>query len=115
MFPHQHSSEYADPVPVPPHEFADSNALCVVAAHPDLFYIVTPINVDRFEVLLQDHPNQPFVYLVRHALHEGFWPWADTSDLSYPSISDNSMKTSSKTDEQIHFIHDQLHEEIHLG
>jgi len=114
--PTARSSEYAEPVPVPPpHESADSDALRVVAARPDLFRIVTPINVDCFEELLQDHPNQPFVRSVCHALREGFWPWADTSDLSYPSISDNSMHTSSKTDEQIRFIHDQLHEEIRLG
>jgi hypothetical protein len=74
-----------------------------------------PINIDQFEQLLQDHPNQPFICSVSHALCEGFWPWADTSNDLYPSINDNSMLTCSKTDEQVHFIHDQLHEEICLG
>jgi hypothetical protein len=74
-----------------------------------------PINVDRFEEFLQDHPNPLFVHSVSRALCEGFWPWADTLDDSYPSISNNSMHTCSKTDNQLQFIHDQLCEEINLG
>jgi len=86
-----------------------------VAVHPDLFKIVTPINVRRFEELLDGHPNPSFVLSVCRALREGFWPWADTSDAAYPSINDNSMHTGTKTDSQQRFIHDQLDEEIRLG
>jgi hypothetical protein len=62
-----------------------------------------------------DHPNQPFVKSVCQALHHSFWPWANTSDDSYPSINDNSLHTCSKTDDQLIFIEDQICEEIRSG
>jgi hypothetical protein len=37
--------------------------------------VETPFNVDRFENLLADHPNQPFVRSVMKGLCEGFWPF----------------------------------------
>jgi hypothetical protein len=108
--------EYAEPIPSPPlNEVYDSDAARTVAQRPDLFRIVTPINVDWFEELLTDHPNQPFVQSVCQSLHQGFWPWADTSDESYPSINDNSTHTCSKSDNQKQFIEDQICEEIRLG
>jgi hypothetical protein len=55
-------SERALPLPRPPRtEFENEMAVSTLTAHPDLFKIVTPINVDRFELLLADHPNRPFV------------------------------------------------------
>jgi len=114
--PTARSSEYAEPVPTPPlNKVSDSDAAQTVAQRPDLFRIVTPINVNRFEELLADHPNQPFVISVCRALRQGFWPWADTSDDSYPSINDNSAHTCTKTAEQEQFIDDQIREEIRLG
>ncbi|KAG1727188.1 uncharacterized protein EDB91DRAFT_1254013 [Suillus paluster] len=114
--PTTHSSEYAEPVPLPPlNEISDSDAARTIAQRPDLFRIVTPINVDRFKELLLDHPNQPFVKSVCQALHQGFWPWADTSDDSYPSINDNSSHTCAKSNDQLRFIEDQICEEIRLG
>ena len=44
--------------------------------------------IDKFEALLEDHPNQPFVRSVMQGLREGFWPfdegdWKnDQNDLS---------------------------------
>ncbi|KAJ8581134.1 hypothetical protein M405DRAFT_926293, partial [Rhizopogon salebrosus TDB-379] len=58
----------------PPHECVGSDAAQTVAAHPELFRIVTPIDVDRFEQLLEDHPNPEFVASVCRALREGFGP-----------------------------------------
>lgn len=114
--PTARSTEYSEPVPTPPsHEVLHSDAAQTIARRPDLFRIVTPINVDRFEELLLDHPNQPFVRSVCHALREGFWPWADTSDDTYPSVNDNSSHTCSKTDVQLQFIENQMQEEIRLG
>ena len=110
--PTARSSEYADPVPEPPQNLANDLAAQTVAEHPDLFQIVTPINVRRLEELLDGHPNPAFVLSVCHALRTGFWPWADTSDPTYPSINDNSMQTCIKTDAQRRFIHEQLDEEI---
>ncbi|KAG2042886.1 hypothetical protein BDR03DRAFT_1005804 [Suillus americanus] len=113
--PTVHSTEYADPVPFAPTYLTNSDAAHTVAAHPELFKIVTPINVDRFQALLVNHPNQPFVLSVCQALREGFWPWVDASDESYPSINDNSMRTCAKTKDQERFIEEQLKEEIRLG
>ena len=35
----------------------------------------TPFNINKFENLLFDHPNQPFVRSVMKGLREGFWPF----------------------------------------
>jgi hypothetical protein len=47
--------------------------------------VETPFNVDRFEMMLYDHPNQPFVKSVMDSLRYGFWPfdegnWTDDCD-----------------------------------
>ena len=47
--------------------------------------VETPFNVDRFESMLYDHPNQPFVKSVMNGLRFGFWPfdegnWKDDQD-----------------------------------
>ncbi|KAG2063393.1 hypothetical protein BDR04DRAFT_1038145, partial [Suillus decipiens] len=86
-----------------------------IALRPDLFHIVTPIKVEKFEEFLVNYPNQAFVKSVCQSLHQGFWPWADTSDDMYPSINDNSHHTCVKNDMQLQFIKDQIQEEIHLG
>ena len=52
--------------------------------------VETPFNVDRFESMLYDHPNQPFVKSVMNSLCFGFWPfdegnWKDDSIQNYSS------------------------------
>ena len=52
--------------------------------------VETPFNVDRFEALLYDHPNQPFVKSVMDGLRHGFWPfdegnWKDELDEVLPN------------------------------
>jgi hypothetical protein len=37
--------------------------------------VETPFNVDKFKLLLADHPNQLFVQSVMQGLCEGFWPF----------------------------------------
>ncbi|KAJ8582929.1 hypothetical protein M405DRAFT_749452 [Rhizopogon salebrosus TDB-379] len=114
--PTARSSEYAPPVPRPPlHEQEGSDASRTIAERPELFRVVTPIDVDRFKHLLEDHPNPAFVSSVCRALREGFWPWADTSDPLYPSVNDNSMLTGARTDEQMQFLGAQIQEEIRAG
>ena len=44
----------------------------------DYLKVDTPFNVDRFEALLCDHPNQPFVASVMKGLREGFWPFDES-------------------------------------
>ncbi|KAG6826878.1 hypothetical protein H0H87_006100, partial [Tephrocybe sp. NHM501043] len=41
----------------------------------DFICIETPFNVDKFEELLKDHPNQPFIKSVMDGLCYGFWPF----------------------------------------
>ncbi|KAG2046443.1 hypothetical protein BDR06DRAFT_899221 [Suillus hirtellus] len=53
---------------------SNSDSAHTVKKHPHLFKIVTPINVNHFQDLLTDHPNQAFVKSVCHALREGSWP-----------------------------------------
>ena len=77
--------ETAKPLPaIPKSEIANPTVTKTSKENPSLFNIVTPINVDRFEQLLESHPNQPLVMSVCHGLHEGFWPWANTHSREYP-------------------------------
>ena len=39
----------------------------------DFIKVRTPFNINKFESLLKDHPNQPFVKSVMTGLREGFW------------------------------------------
>lgn len=43
----------------------------------DHIKVETPFNVERFENLLVDHPNQLFVRSVMTGLREGFWAFHD--------------------------------------
>ncbi|KAG6906975.1 hypothetical protein DXG01_011140 [Tephrocybe rancida] len=53
--------------------------------HTSYIRVETPFNIEPFESLLVDHPNQPFVKSVMDGLHYGFWlfdegKWKDDSD-----------------------------------
>ncbi|KAJ8462359.1 hypothetical protein ONZ51_g10950 [Trametes cubensis] len=77
------------PVPTVPQPVLDDSVVNgTLKNHPELFAIVTPIKVDRFEELLRDHPNQPFAQSVVRALREGFWPYADAKPDTYPDTWD---------------------------
>ena len=108
-------SERLPPVPSPPRgEIENPTALATLRANPNLFRVVTPINVTRFRTYLQAHPNQPLVSSVLRGLQEGFWPWANTVDSDRPLIVDNS-KREVKNKEHQAFIRQQRDEEIELG
>ncbi len=64
-----------------------------IRENPELFKIVTPINVDKFQSRLRGHPNQDFVTSVCNGLREGFWPWANTLQPGYPLTHNNSYPT----------------------
>ncbi|TFY52988.1 hypothetical protein EVJ58_g9702 [Rhodofomes roseus] len=81
---------------------------------PDLFPIVTPIDVDHLYGLLWRHPNQPYVESVCRALREGFWPWADPTCGEYPSTHDEQL-SSPLDDRALQFLRDQRDEEITRG
>jgi len=55
-------TECASPLPLPPEKEINNPIVSkTISENPSLFKIITPINVDRFEFLLKDHPNKPFV------------------------------------------------------
>jgi hypothetical protein len=76
--------------------------------------VSTPIKIDVFEALLADHPNQPFVCLVRTGLCKGFWPFADTHPEEWPLIHDNSDHPPRNEAER-DFLHSQIEREVEVG
>lgn len=101
-------TETARPLPRPPlEELQDEVTAKTIRENPDLFKIVTPINVDIFESYLSDHPNQPFVRSVCQGLREGFWPWADTLKVGYPETLDESKPPPSEDAKRV-FLRQQL-------
>lgn len=98
----------------PPKEFANSDAITTIDRNPHLFKIVTPIDVTRFEELLDSHPNKPFVKSVCISLREGFWPWANTQKEEYPMTWDFSDRPP-KTDREAVFLQEQRDIEIDAG
>ena len=108
-------SETAKPLPmIPKAELMNPVVLKTIHENPQLFDIVTPININRFEELLKSHPNQPFVKSVCRGLREGFWPWADTFIGEYPDTFDLSFPTPDNT-EEAQFLRDQRDHEIFKG
>jgi hypothetical protein len=108
-------SENAIPLPRPPSsELNDPIACETISQNPELFKIVTPINVDRFQELLSDHPNPLFVQSVCAGLREGFWPWADTHKEGYPSTYDAARPTPHDQ-KKAQFIRDQRDVELQKG
>ena len=108
-------SETAKPLPaIPKSELANPTVTKTIKENPSLFDIVTPINVDRFEQLLESHPNQPLVMSVCRGLREGFWPWADTHSGEYPDTLDLSYPQTDDP-EEAQFLRDQRDHEIFKG
>src|SRR5882724_13320611 len=74
---------------IPPSESGNPIPNLTITTHPQLFKIITPIKVHRFEQLLSSHPNRPLIGSVCHGLREGFWPFT-IFDESAPQTWDNS-------------------------
>ena len=111
LSPCVHNTFFADPVPQPSDiKWSNVTARSTLRSRPYLFKVVTPINVDRFETLLVDHPNQVFVQSVCYALHNGFWPWAETVKDKYPTTSDHP-NCPPQSDRHLNFIAMQFREE----
>ena len=69
-------TESAPPLPSPPQHLLDDSKLQEsICSLGDVIKVETPFNVNKFELLLADHPNQPFVQSVMHSLCKGFWPF----------------------------------------
>ncbi|EGG06640.1 uncharacterized protein MELLADRAFT_71897 [Melampsora larici-populina 98AG31] len=79
------SSLWASPLDEPPPLSVDTKAAFALKQYKEFFKIVSPIDVNMFEFLLKDHPNQPFVKSVVRGLRHGFWPMSElpSDDISY--------------------------------
>jgi hypothetical protein len=109
------ATETEAPLPRPPaSEFANLEAMKTIRQNPHLFPIVCRINVDRFQSLLINHPNQAFVNSICVGLREGFWPWADTRLGIYPLTHDQSSRLLN-LDKERDFIREQRDDEIAKG
>ena len=95
-------------------EYGNSAVVKTILDNPDLFQVRTPIKVDVFESLLQDHPNPAFVNSVCVGLREGFWPWACTMTDSFPITHDES-RAMPGDDKKCNFIRDQCLKERYKG
>jgi hypothetical protein len=68
-------TETAPPLPSAPQSLLDNPELASsIKSLRDAIKVDTPFNIDKFESLLTDHPNRPFVNSVMKGLREGFWP-----------------------------------------
>jgi hypothetical protein len=107
-------TEHALPLPRPsPEQLMHPISQQTIATHADLFQIITPIKIEVFEDLLQDHPNQPFVKSVCDGLRYGFWPWADIWQQGYPESLDLSQPQQEPSREK--FLSDQRNIEVEAG
>lgn len=71
-------TETAPPLPSPPeHLLNDPTIHASLHRYSQHITVETPFNIDAFQSLLADHPNQPFVRSVITGLREGFWPLND--------------------------------------
>lgn len=92
---------------------ANTDAWSTIHAHPDLFAIVTPVNVDVFESMLEGHPNRALVDSVVVGLREGFWPFADADGMDLPSSWDEEGSPLSREAEA--FVENYAQEEERAG
>ncbi|KAI0314246.1 hypothetical protein OF83DRAFT_1029307, partial [Amylostereum chailletii] len=96
----------------PPSALNDKIALATLHRYPELFKVVSPINIDNFESLLVTHPNRPFVQSVIRGFREGFRPHADFPD-DYPITRDHPERPLAPA--ELEFAKQQCLEEERLG
>lgn len=95
------TSETLRPLPSPPQ--GSELAWRTIRENADLFRITTPVNVERLEFLLRNHPNRPLVQSVLDGFRFGFWPFAednddlpDTWDAGNPPLDDRAKEFVSQ-------------------
>ena len=109
------ATEIADPLPPPPpRSKLNESAYTTIDNYQELFKIVTPINIDKFEAYLINHPNRAYVDSVCRGLRDGFWPWATHDDPNLWKTYDNSHRPINQV-ERMDFVREQRDEEIRLG
>ena len=69
-------TEAAPPLPAPPQHLLDVPKIQdAIHSLGDAIKVKTPFDVEKFDLLLADHLNQPFVKSVIKGLRKGFWPF----------------------------------------
>ena len=107
------ATEKARPLASPPaHLVHDPNIQSFLRAMHDFVRVDTPFNVDRFEALLYDHPNQPFVKSVMDSLRYGFWPFDEGN---WNDDRDEVVKNYSSEEVDFKAIRDFRDDEIRMG
>ena len=108
------ATETALPLASPPsHLIHDPEIQSTLHLLRDFIRVETPFNVDRFESMLYDHPNQPFVKSVMDSLRHGFWPfdegmWKDDhNDIvhNYPAKDADVKAIQNFRDDEIQACH----------
>ena len=109
-----HYSLTTDPLPQPPqYELENLVANETICTHPDLFEITCNINIKKFNDLLKDHPNWPFIQSVVTGLTKGFWPWAEQQE-GYP-VTHCEVQHLPKDIWEHDFLLKQCKKEIKVG
>jgi len=85
-----------------------------ISQKPNLFKIVTPINVPSLHYFLRKHPNRMFCESICNGLVNGFWPWADVDSPGY-SITHDESRLSLGDKEKLDFVQKQQDIEIQKG
>lgn len=104
----------AKAIPAAPYLPPDHPVRKTVETHPELFKIITPINVEAFQDYVYIHENYLFVESVLNGLKNGFWPWADIDKAGYPLINDES-RPPPKDLAKAQFLRNQRDEEVQKG
>ncbi len=77
----------AFPVPiVPKSDLQYKDISSMITNYPHLFKIIMPIHAKELEHILSCHPNCALVDSICKGFCEGFWPFADTTDLGQQPI-----------------------------
>lgn len=84
------NTESAEPFKTPPlHLLQDPTLLSTLSTLQDFVATDTPFDIDKMELFLSNHPNQPFVKSIMKSLREGFWPFDDGEWNDYSEDLDN--------------------------
>ena len=84
------NTESAEPFrPPPPHLLQDPQIRSTLSELQDYVITETPFDIDKMELFLSEHPNQPFVKSIMRSLREGFWPFNDGEWEDCANIMDN--------------------------
>ncbi|KAJ3567659.1 hypothetical protein NP233_g6222 [Leucocoprinus birnbaumii] len=82
--------------------------------NPDLFKIVTPIDIPKLCWYISSHPNWPFIDSICDGLEHRFWPWADADPLNYP-LTNNTKQHPTPVLAKATFLHQQHDKEVGKG